>query len=105
MKKLNYKEFVGRIEKMNVGDTFDFYENYGEESGETFNAYGVKCIAMFDAIMVIINYYGGGMPFIIDVTMSDYEINSVELFNYFYMCSDIIYNDLGYREYFVFVEE
>ena len=83
MKKINYKEFCLKLEKMQIGYTFDFYEEYNKISGEKSHAYGVGVIRMFDSTMIIINYYGGGMPYIIDMTLPDYGVEHEGLSKYF----------------------
>ncbi len=84
MKKINYDEFVEKLSQMEVGDTFDFFEDCDEETGETYCAYGAALIQLFEADMIVINYYGGSDPYIIDVTLPGYPIRSDNLESYFF---------------------
>lgn len=97
MKRICYKEFISMIGAMNINDTFDVYVNYNEKCDDASDVYGVAQLLMFDSIMIVINYYGGGNPYIIDYSYSDYTIHHRNFEAYF--------NDISHGTQYVFVNE
>jgi hypothetical protein len=71
IKPVNNKELAEMILNLEMGECLDFYQNYDEKSNKTSDAYGVKLIQEFDATMIILNYYSGGIPYIMDITRED----------------------------------
>jgi len=67
----------------------DFYEAYDEESGVAEGSYGAAMVNRFEAYAIYINYYGGGIPFVVDVSVYDTDLKRLEedLLKYF--------NDMG----------
>lgn len=59
--EVSAEELVRKMLALNIGETLDFSEH---DDGYT---YGVARLKMFDAEMFLLNYYGGGCPFVIDV--------------------------------------
>lgn len=63
--EVSMEELVEKMLALKVGESMDFAED------EVGNAYGVIRVKHFDAEMFLINYYGGGNPFVIETTWSE----------------------------------
>ena len=98
MKAVSYKELAALLIKLEVGETLHFYENYDKETGTTDGIYGATLLSYFESLVILINYYGGGMPWIMDITSydeSDLEGIQDSVYNYF--------NELGCARKGVFI--
>lgn len=67
MRQVTAKELAEAAYKLERNQRLEFHEEYNEETKETTGAYGLICLKFFDAKMILINYYGGGYPFLIDI--------------------------------------
>lgn len=84
--KISIQELAARICKLGKGDILEFYEDIDKNGG--CELYGVTRIEVFDASHILINYYGGNAPYVIDVTCEENEQGLVEesLTHYFEHC-------------------
>lgn len=74
MQEVDAMELASLLIKLEPGESLDFYESYDEETGETMDAYGATVVGRFDAQVIYINYYGGGIPYINDVSTYDADL-------------------------------
>lgn len=74
MQEIDPAELAALLIKLEPGESLDFYESYDEDSGETEGAYGAAMVSSFDAHVIYINYYGGGVPYINDVSTYDTDL-------------------------------
>jgi len=85
MKAVSATELAALLIKLKPGESMDFYETYDEESGVAEGAYGAAMVNRFEAYAIYINYYGGGIPFVVDVSVYDTDLKRLEedLLKYF----------------------
>gem|GEM_PF-1833534 len=88
-KAVSAAELAALLIKLKSGESMDFYEAYDEESGVAEGSYGAAMVNRFEAYAIYINYYGGGIPFVVDVSVYDTDLKRLEedLLKYF--------NDMG----------
>ena len=78
MRTINIREMAHILNRLACGETFDFYMNHNETTDSLEEAYGLTRIKIFDADMIVLNYYGGGSPYIIDITSVDNQLQTLQ---------------------------
>ena len=66
IRKISIKELANKAMSLQPGESFNFYEEY--EDGKGTKPYGAAKVELFDSFLILINYWGGGYPFCIEVT-------------------------------------
>lgn len=86
LKEISIQELALSICSLNGDDILKFYADRDEKGG--CELYGVKKIDAFEASHVLINYFGGNSPYVIDMTTAEDDAKLIEeaLNNYLDYC-------------------
>ncbi len=72
VKRISVNEFLQKAVNLKPGEVLGFHVNEGNHAGFGF---GVTCIYSIEAYCLVFNCYGGGMPFILDITEYDTSLD------------------------------
>jgi len=77
MKKISITKFANMVLALKNGETITFY-NGRDDEGE--NAFGVAKLYSFDSHLILLNYWGGDFPRVIDLTRAiERDLNEKEV--------------------------
>lgn len=77
MRPVSAMELAALLIKLNPGESLNFFETYDGDSGETEGLYGATLVKDFEAFAIYINYYGGGIPLVIEVSTYDADLKRI----------------------------
>lgn len=75
-KKMSTHDFLSLVLLLAPGESIDFYNLPYDERGQV--CAGITRVDAFGAAHLLANYYGGGYPFIFDVTCYDSGLKKLE---------------------------
>ncbi|GAB6013560.1 hypothetical protein, partial [Viscerimonas tarda] len=88
--KVTLEEFADKLLRLPVDETLDF--STSDEGNDC--QYGVKKIRLFDAVLIILAYYGGKTSHLHDITDDEDSDELYESIKWFLQSEDYIYIDL-----------
>lgn len=74
--KITTRELAEKSIKLTSGETFDFFLSRDIE-GAGKEILGITCVEAFEARHLLANCYGGGNPFIFDISVYDISLDEI----------------------------
>ena len=76
MREITIREFTEKAMALEPNQAFYIFAD--QQNGEYRGYFGVTCIKRFEAYHLLVNYMGGGDPFLIDVTTYYSDLHFIE---------------------------